>query len=215
MYARFSGVFAAATSIDAQTVGHLIQTPFCRCTAQRNGSKNPKQTGGRDSVDTGVCQWGAPRRRSSRALPSGRACACASDTAAQPRCRETETETETDGRAGMSDGGSADSAGARNGAGTGVVNRGVGNQVTVVLGAQWGDEGKGKVVDLLAQDADIVCRCQVRGSVRRAGAPGRSQEGRAGQGAAPSGFPAPRHGGCGNSNAVWLRSIGRSRRAMS
>uniref|UniRef100_W5NE90 Adenylosuccinate synthetase n=1 Tax=Lepisosteus oculatus TaxID=7918 RepID=W5NE90_LEPOC len=60
----------------------------------------------------------------------------------------------------MSDGGSADSAGARNGAGTGVVNRGVGNQVTVVLGAQWGDEGKGKVVDLLAQDADIVCRCQ-------------------------------------------------------
>uniref|UniRef100_A0A8C6V6T8 Adenylosuccinate synthetase n=1 Tax=Naja naja TaxID=35670 RepID=A0A8C6V6T8_NAJNA len=35
-----------------------------------------------------------------------------------------------------------------------------GNLVTVVLGAQWGDEGKGKVVDLLAQDADIVCRCQ-------------------------------------------------------
>lgn len=35
------------------------------------------------------------------------------------------------------------------------------NKVTVVLGAQWGDEGKGKVVDLLAQDADIVCRCQV------------------------------------------------------
>lgn len=37
----------------------------------------------------------------------------------------------------------------------------VGNKVTVVLGAQWGDEGKGKVVDLLAQDADVVCRCQV------------------------------------------------------
>ncbi|XP_069786970.1 adenylosuccinate synthetase isozyme 2 isoform X2 [Narcine bancroftii] len=35
-----------------------------------------------------------------------------------------------------------------------------GNRVTVVLGAQWGDEGKGKVVDLLAQDADMVCRCQ-------------------------------------------------------
>lgn len=34
------------------------------------------------------------------------------------------------------------------------------NKVTVVLGAQWGDEGKGKVVDLLAQNADIVCRCQ-------------------------------------------------------
>lgn len=34
-------------------------------------------------------------------------------------------------------------------------------KVTVVLGAQWGDEGKGKVVDMLAADADIVCRCQV------------------------------------------------------
>jgi adenylosuccinate synthase len=34
------------------------------------------------------------------------------------------------------------------------------NKVTVVLGAQWGDEGKGKVVDLLAGDMDIVCRCQ-------------------------------------------------------
>lgn len=36
-----------------------------------------------------------------------------------------------------------------------------GNKVTVVLGAQWGDEGKGKVVDLLATEADVVCRCQV------------------------------------------------------
>lgn len=35
------------------------------------------------------------------------------------------------------------------------------NKITVVLGAQWGDEGKGKVVDLLAKDADLVCRCQV------------------------------------------------------
>ena len=33
--------------------------------------------------------------------------------------------------------------------------------VTVVLGGQWGDEGKGKLVDLLAMDADLVCRCQV------------------------------------------------------
>jgi hypothetical protein len=38
-----------------------------------------------------------------------------------------------------------------------------GSRVTVVLGAQWGDEGKGKVVDLLATDADIISRCQVRG----------------------------------------------------
>ena len=35
------------------------------------------------------------------------------------------------------------------------------SKVTVVLGAQWGDEGKGKVVDMLAMEADIVCRCQV------------------------------------------------------
>lgn len=34
-------------------------------------------------------------------------------------------------------------------------------EVTVVLGAQWGDEGKGKVVDMLACNVDIVCRCQV------------------------------------------------------
>uniref|UniRef100_T1JGS5 Adenylosuccinate synthetase n=1 Tax=Strigamia maritima TaxID=126957 RepID=T1JGS5_STRMM len=32
--------------------------------------------------------------------------------------------------------------------------------VKVVLGAQWGDEGKGKIVDLLAATADVVCRCQ-------------------------------------------------------
>uniref|UniRef100_A0ACB8G5E7 Adenylosuccinate synthetase isozyme 1 A n=1 Tax=Sphaerodactylus townsendi TaxID=933632 RepID=A0ACB8G5E7_9SAUR len=37
-----------------------------------------------------------------------------------------------------------------------------GNRVTVVLGAQWGDEGKGKVVDLLATEADLVCRCQIK-----------------------------------------------------
>lgn len=34
------------------------------------------------------------------------------------------------------------------------------NTVSVVLGAQWGDEGKGKIVDLLATKADVVCRCQ-------------------------------------------------------
>ena len=33
--------------------------------------------------------------------------------------------------------------------------------VTVVLGGQWGDEGKGKLVDILAQEADVVARCQV------------------------------------------------------
>jgi len=34
------------------------------------------------------------------------------------------------------------------------------SKVSVVLGAQWGDEGKGKLVDLLAVGADLVCRCQ-------------------------------------------------------
>ncbi|KZT02392.1 Adenylosuccinate synthetase [Laetiporus sulphureus 93-53] len=31
--------------------------------------------------------------------------------------------------------------------------------VSVVLGCQWGDEGKGKLVDILAADADICARC--------------------------------------------------------
>ena len=30
----------------------------------------------------------------------------------------------------------------------------------VVIGAQWGDEGKGKIVDILARDADAVVRYQ-------------------------------------------------------
>ena len=34
------------------------------------------------------------------------------------------------------------------------------SQVTVVVGAQWGDEGKGKWVDVLAEKADIVARYQ-------------------------------------------------------
>lgn len=37
---------------------------------------------------------------------------------------------------------------------------GCNNKVKVVLGAQWGDEGKGKLVDLLAEHADVVARCQ-------------------------------------------------------
>ena len=30
----------------------------------------------------------------------------------------------------------------------------------MIVGAQWGDEGKGKIVDLLAQGSDVVCRYQ-------------------------------------------------------
>ena len=32
--------------------------------------------------------------------------------------------------------------------------------LTVIVGAQWGDEGKGKIVDLLAEQADVVVRYQ-------------------------------------------------------
>ena len=32
--------------------------------------------------------------------------------------------------------------------------------VTVIVGAQWGDEGKGKIVDLLSENVDIVARYQ-------------------------------------------------------
>ena len=35
---------------------------------------------------------------------------------------------------------------------------GAGNQVSVVLGAQWGDEGKGKLVDLLTENMEVVAR---------------------------------------------------------
>ena len=31
--------------------------------------------------------------------------------------------------------------------------------VSVVLGAQWGDEGKGKLVDILSAEMDVVARC--------------------------------------------------------
>jgi len=31
-------------------------------------------------------------------------------------------------------------------------------QVCLILGAQWGDEGKGKLIDVLAKDYDFCCR---------------------------------------------------------
>ncbi|MBU1887788.1 MAG: adenylosuccinate synthetase, partial [Candidatus Omnitrophica bacterium] len=31
---------------------------------------------------------------------------------------------------------------------------------TIVVGAQWGDEGKGKIIDILSADADIIVRYQ-------------------------------------------------------
>ncbi|NBO42498.1 MAG: adenylosuccinate synthase, partial [Betaproteobacteria bacterium] len=34
------------------------------------------------------------------------------------------------------------------------------SRVTVVLGLQWGDEGKGKILDVMASEADWVLRAQ-------------------------------------------------------
>lgn len=34
------------------------------------------------------------------------------------------------------------------------------NQITVLVGLQWGDEGKGRMVDYFAQDTDFVVRFQ-------------------------------------------------------
>jgi adenylosuccinate synthase len=31
---------------------------------------------------------------------------------------------------------------------------------TILVGAQWGDEGKGKIIDVLTKDVDVVVRCQ-------------------------------------------------------
>ena len=38
--------------------------------------------------------------------------------------------------------------------------KGVLMAVSVIVGAQWGDEGKGKIVDLLSEKVDIVARYQ-------------------------------------------------------
>lgn len=37
-------------------------------------------------------------------------------------------------------------------------------RLSVVLGAQWGDEGKGKLSDILCAEAEICARCQVMNS---------------------------------------------------
>ena len=34
------------------------------------------------------------------------------------------------------------------------------SRVTIVLGLQWGDEGKGKILDVMASEADWVLRAQ-------------------------------------------------------
>ena len=34
------------------------------------------------------------------------------------------------------------------------------NMIKAVVGANWGDEGKGKITDMLAKEADIIVRFQ-------------------------------------------------------
>ena len=42
----------------------------------------------------------------------------------------------------------------------------------VVIGSQWGDEGKGKIVDWLSERADVVVRFQGgQGQIRLTGVP--------------------------------------------
>ncbi|KAL7978180.1 hypothetical protein Chor_005167 [Crotalus horridus] len=66
-----------------------------------------------------------------------------------------------DAAAGLLNGGTGEGPGGKRARlGSALHSPPAGNRVTVVLGAQWGDEGKGKVVDLLSLDADLVCRCQ-------------------------------------------------------
>src|SRR5574341_198315 len=41
-----------------------------------------------------------------------------------------------------------------------ILHRGDFMPVLIVVGAQWGDEGKGKIIDLLTERADVVARYQ-------------------------------------------------------
>jgi adenylosuccinate synthase len=43
---------------------------------------------------------------------------------------------------------------------TRIVSEALAGSCTVVVGCQWGDEGKGKIVDVLAEDADLIARYQ-------------------------------------------------------
>ncbi len=38
--------------------------------------------------------------------------------------------------------------------------------ITAVIGGQWGDEGKGKIVDLLSKDANMVAASSSAGPAR-------------------------------------------------
>lgn len=38
--------------------------------------------------------------------------------------------------------------------------------VTAIVGANWGDEGKGKITDMLGEESDIVVRFQGREQCR-------------------------------------------------
>jgi hypothetical protein len=42
---------------------------------------------------------------------------------------------------------------------SGNISRVAAEQVIAVMGGQWGDEGKGKLVDVLGANFDIIARC--------------------------------------------------------
>src|SRR5579871_4804484 len=44
---------------------------------------------------------------------------------------------------------------------TGFIRNSLSLMNTILVGAQWGDEGKGKIIDVLTDTADIVVRTQV------------------------------------------------------
>lgn len=52
------------------------------------------------------------------------------------------------------------------------------SNVCAVLGTQWGDEGKGKLVDILAKRYDVVCRCQVSRAFWELRSSGKRNQGR-------------------------------------
>src|SRR5579871_3579810 len=43
---------------------------------------------------------------------------------------------------------------------TGFIRNSLSLMNTILVGAQWGDEGKGKIIDVLTEEADIVVRTQ-------------------------------------------------------
>ncbi|XP_078062602.1 adenylosuccinate synthetase isozyme 2-like, partial [Mustelus asterias] len=150
------------TAAPAQWDGRRNPTP-AHCGQEGNGGACAV---GRMAKPGACALWAGWRRlRSGTAGRMGKAGACAVRQMALVRNGAGGGDQREDGRPAASPPSpkrlrAAERDGGSGGGGRGPGSRSLGNRVTVVLGAQWGDEGKGKVVDLLAQDAELVCRCQ-------------------------------------------------------